>query len=68
MPVINGVIIVESDDAVQPDTIYFLERGSSGVDPAHARTVNLLPGYIGALLPKYYVNPKQCAMLTNIKP
>lgn len=43
---------------LRTDTIYFLPNGSATEDPNLGRILELLPGY--------FVNPRQCGMVTNV--
>ena len=71
MPVVNGVIVLESDQRGEcgypiitrgdcdPHTIYLIPAGAPAPDVATGQVVAILPGY--------YVNPRQCGVVKNVK-
>jgi hypothetical protein len=69
-PVINGVIILESEPGeygfpvivrsdCPPNAMYFLPKGSTTWNLATGETLQLAPGY--------YVNPRQLGMIKDVK-
>lgn len=66
LPTVKPLIVTEADNIpcrfttdVDTETIYLVPKGSP--------TPNLQTGQTLCLLPRYYVNPRQCGVITNVK-